>query len=79
MDLLVFCALPFEKIPVASLPASGMYFSFTNLIFALAFQEESLLAAGNDTYGILFWDQISLHIPLLENLSRQLAMDFFRA
>lgn len=50
---------PFEKIPAASFPASGICFSFTNLIFIPAFQEESFLAAGDGTYGILSWDQIS--------------------
>jgi hypothetical protein len=53
----------FEKIPAASCPFSGIYFSFTNLFFILAFEEESFLAAGNDT-GFLSWDQISLRFAL---------------
>lgn len=62
MALLVFPKIEgdhFEYISVASLPVSGICFSFTNLIFIPTFQGESFLAAGDGTCGILSWDQIA--------------------
>lgn len=65
MDLLVFPKTegdPFENIPEASLPVSGICFFFTNLSFIPTSQGESFLAAGDGTGGILSWDQISYRL-----------------
>lgn len=55
MDLLVFPKTegdPFENIPEASLPVSGIGFFFTNLIFIPTSQGGSFLAAGDGADGI---------------------------
>lgn len=74
MDLLVFPHVegdPFEKIPVARLPVSGIYFSFTNLIFIPTFLEESFWATVDATFGILSWDQISFCSALRKSKERK--------
>lgn len=61
MDLPVFLPVEddlFEKMPMGSFPASGICFSFANLICIPTFQEENFLAAGDGTYGILSWYQM---------------------
>jgi hypothetical protein len=60
-----------EKITVASLSISSIYFSFTSLIFIHTFLKESFLAAGDGTLGILSWDQISFCSALRKSKERK--------
>lgn len=80
MDLLVFPHIkddPFEKIPAASFPASGIGFCFANLIFIPTFQEEKFLAAGDDTYGIYILGSDVFLFCSQKIQAEKRAMDFF--